>query len=326
MSAEMETMFYYGATPWHKLGTPVEKALTAEEAITAAGLDWGVEVISLFHNWKGTRVKIDNKAGIRRDIDGRILGVASPQYQPVQNREAFRFFDDVVGTGEAKYETAGSLRNGQKIWMQAKLTDSMNIQGDQVDKYLLLLNGHDGTVALKMFFTPIRVVCMNTLSAAEASAKRVETFYAKHMGNIGNRMEHAREIIGMSNQFYTKFAEQANVLALKQLPAADFPKLLAAAFGTTGAIRAEDVVNMNDLGSARRVGEMEKVQALFEGEGKGLGGKIAGTKWSAYNAIVEHIDYQKQFRGESPEDNRLEYVWLKSPMVKQRAWNYLMKS
>lgn len=91
--------------------------MTAEEAIQAAGLDWEVEPVNIFHNWKGGRVKIDNKAAMRRSTDGQVLSVLTGQYKPVQNRDAFKFFDSVVGTGEAKYHTAGSLRGGKKVWI-----------------------------------------------------------------------------------------------------------------------------------------------------------------------------------------------------------------
>jgi len=326
MPAEVETMFYNTEVPWHGLGKKVDNYLTSEEAIKAAGLDWTVDPVNLFHNFQGNRIMVEGKVGLRRNTDGRILSVLSPEYKPVQNAKAFEFFDSVVGTKSAIYDTAGSLRNGQKIWILAKVTGAISVKGDQVDKYIVLMNSHDGTVALKMFFTPVRVVCMNTLNAAEAGAARIETFYAKHTGNIATRMERAREILGMTNKFYEEFAEQANRLANAQLPPAQLPKLLAAAFGTTGAIRPEDVVNFSDFGTTRRINEMEKIYELFGGSGKGLDiPNIRGTKWAAYNAIVEYIDYAKQFRGKQPEDNRLEYAWIKSMNIKHRAWNYLLK-
>ena len=329
MAHEVEQMFYYGEEPWHHLGKKVEHALTAEEAIVEAGLDWEVVTAPIYHNWGGTRVKIEDRTAVRRTTDGNVLGIMTPHYVPVQNKDAFKFFDSVTGTGEAKYHTAGSLRNGRRVWMLAKLNGKgpMSIKGDAVDKYLLLMNGHDGQVALKMFFTPVRVVCMNTLTAADVGARRVETFYAKHQGNIAGRMDQAREILGMTIKFFGAFEEQANRLATLQLPPAELPKLLAAAFGTTGAMRVEDVVNLSDFTSTRKEHEMERVQALFEGAGKGLDNPaIKGTKWAAYNAIVEHCDYEKQFRGKQPEDNRLEYMWLGGgQQVKARAWAYLNK-
>ena len=131
----------------------------------------------------------------------------------------------------------------------------------------------------------------------------------------------------MTIKFYNQFQEKAEFLATHQLPAPEFPKLLAAAFGTSGALRPEDVVKLDEIGSTKKVNEMEKVQRLFEGEGKGLDDPaIRGTKWAAYNSVVEYIDYAKQFRGEVPEDNRLEYIWMKGgQQTKVRAWNYLFK-
>ena len=326
MTHEVETMAYYGEVPWHGLGVKVDGVMTASEAITAAGLEWEVDVVDIYHNFHGLGFNIPGRAATRRKTDGEILGVVSNRYTPVQNIEAFRFFDDVVGTGEAKYHTAGSLRGGTKIWMLAKLDDSLSIKGDEVEKYMLLMNSHDGSGALRMWFTPIRVVCMNTLSLAEAGAKRGETFYAKHVGDIGGRISKAREILGLSNIFYSKFAEQANRLALLQLPPHELPLLLAEAFGTNGAIKAEDVVNFEDLGTAYRVQEMEKVESLFAGRGRGLEGKnIAGTRWAAYNAVVEYIDYEKNFRGPSAADNRLETAWFNGNAIKSRAWDYLLK-
>jgi len=335
MSHEIEIIngkastFYYGDTPWHKLGTSVENALTSDEAITAAGLNWNVEQVNLFHNWQGNRIKIEDKVGIRRNTDGKILGVLSHDYVPLQNVDAFRFFDGVVGEKKAIYHTAGSLRDGKKIWILAKLPDTMLVKGkDEVDKYLLLMNGHDGTVAIKMFFTPIRVVCSNTLTSAELGTKKIEMFYSKHTGGVMARMEVARDILGITTKFYDNFLEMANHLANIQLPAPELPKLLAASFGTSGAIRPEDVVHLDDIGKARRVNEMAHVQALFEGEGKGLNDPaIRGTKWAAYNAIVEFLDYGKQFRGKDADSNRLEATWLsRNQQIKNKAINYLLKN
>jgi phage/plasmid-like protein (TIGR03299 family) len=324
MSAEVESMFYHNEVPWHGMGTRVEDLLTADEAIVTAGLDWKVEPVAIFHNYKSNRVKIEEKVALRRDTDGHVLSVLSPQYKPVQNVEAFRFFDDVVGTGEAKYETAGSLRGGKKVWILAKMIESLNIKGDQVDEYLLLMNSHDGSVALKMFFTPVRVVCMNTLNVAQAGAKSTETFYAKHTGNIMVRMEKAREILGMTKKFYGEFAEVAEHLARIQLPPAQLPKLLAAAYLGKDYVTVNTMPELADVSTKQQFGVFEHIQALFEGEGKGLDRpEIKGTKWAAYNAIVEHEDYGREYRGNNVKNNRLDYVWAHAPKIKNRALKFL---
>lgn len=332
MPAEVETMFYYNEVPWHGLGTKVDHALTAAEAITTAGLDWEVATVPIYVNnvagIKGYK-KIDGKKAVARLTDGKVLGVLGDGYTPVQNKDAFNFFDDVVATKEAKYHTAGSLQGGGRVWILAKLDGKapISIKGDPVDKYLLLMNGHDGKLALKMFFTPVRVVCMNTLMAAEAGAARGAMFYSRHTEGIGGRIEHAREILGITLKFYERFTEQATHLATLQLPAPQFPLLLAAAFGTAGAIRPQDVVQLDDL-STRRQEQFATVQRLFEGEGKGLDTKgIKGTKWAAYNAVVEYVDYAKKYGGANPDDLRLKNTWFsRGARIKQRAWDYLIKA
>jgi phage/plasmid-like protein (TIGR03299 family) len=330
MSAELESMFYYGETPWHNQGTKVDHVLTAQEAIKEAKLDWDVETVPVFTSVNNIFEAIKDKSAIRRKTDNSILGIMSDNFTPIQNQEAFNFFDSVVASNDAHYHTAGSLQGGKKIWMLAKLNGgngTISINGDAVDKYLLLMNGHDGSLALRMFFTPVRVVCMNTLMASLSKVSSDKLFYSRHTVNLANRVEQAREIVGISLKFYDKFIEQATSLALKQLPAPQLPKLLAAAFCTSGALKIEDVVQFDQF-STRREHQFEKVQALFEGQGKGLDTPaIKGTKWAAYNAIVEYVDYGKEYHGEKADDRRLYNTWFGSgAQVKAKAWNYLLKN
>jgi len=325
MAAEFETGFFYKEPAWHGLGTVVDKVLTAEEAIKAAGLDWTVEMAPLYHRWDGKVTKLSDRVAVRRETDGAVLGVVTPGYRPIQNVDSFNFFDGVTASGAAKYHTAGSLRGGKIIWILAKLDQNgpLNIKGDQVDKYLLLKGSHDGSGAQKMFFTGVRVVCMNTLQLAESGA-RSETFYARHQGNVLSRMEIAQKILGLSLKHFNRFQEIAIKLATDQLPPAQMPLLLNAAFGTSGAISADQILDMNTI-STRRKNEFEVVTALFEGMGKGLDNpKIKGTKWAAYNAVVEYVDYHKKFHGEKGADNRLDSVWTST--IKNRAWNFVTKA
>ena len=340
MSAEVETMFYHGETPWHGQGVPVEHALTAAEAITMAGLNWEVAPMPIYvNNLAGNKgfTVIPNRNAIARQTDGKVLAVLGDGYTPVQNNEAFTFFDSVVGSKDAIYQTAGSLLGGRWVWILAKLNgvnSTISIKGDAVDKYLLLMNGHDGTLAFKMFFTPIRVVCYNTLTAADTTSRQAMRagqqdgrFYARHSGSIHDRIEAARDVLGMSIKYYDVFAEQATRLANLQLPVAEMPKLLAAAFGTSGGIRVEDVVSLNDFTTRKRE-QVEVVTRLFDGEGKGLNeAGIKGTKWAAYNAVVEYVDYAKKYGGADPNDVRLKNtLFTKGARTKQRAWDYLNKS
>jgi len=118
MPAEVETMFYYGETPWHGQGKPVDHALTATEAITAGGLDWNVIPMPIYiNNLAGKKgfTKVAGKQALVRDTDGKVLTLIGTGYHPVQNLDAFNFFDDVVASKEAKFHTAGSLMGGRWV-------------------------------------------------------------------------------------------------------------------------------------------------------------------------------------------------------------------
>ena len=169
---EGEAMMYVGDAPWHGLGTRFETApKTSEEAIQAAKLDWQVLRVKLYAvdgtHW--TQVP-SRRALVPSDRWGKpdcpVFADVPDSYEPVQNEDAFRFFDPLIQQGKATYETAGGLGNGEKVWVLAKLTGDMEIAGDTLERYLLLSNGHNGRTAVQVMFTPIRVVCANTLSVA----------------------------------------------------------------------------------------------------------------------------------------------------------------
>ena len=164
MAHEIETMAYFGKTPWHQLGTPLttEDLYDWKRACVKAGLDWEVELTPLVT--ADTQAKVQHKA-VRRNTDGRILGVVGPKYHALQNRAAFQWFQPFLEAKEAALHTAGSLQEGSRIWVLAKLNrDPLVIApGDEVEKFVLLSHGHDGSLAVRVGFTPIRVVCATRL-------------------------------------------------------------------------------------------------------------------------------------------------------------------
>jgi phage/plasmid-like protein (TIGR03299 family) len=314
MSHELESMMFAGATPWHGLGKKVSGLQTAEEAIAAAGLDWEVEVIPIFTNDEGAYKKVPDKVAIRRVKDRRVYGIATPQYTPIQNAQAFQFFDGVIGEKKAVYETAGSLRNGERIWIMANLKGTVGVNGDEIKRYLILMNSHDGSLALQMFFSPVRVVCMNTLRMALAQAS--DSFYARHTIGIMLRVQSAQEILGLATKFYHDFMGQARQLAALALPAPKVTLMLNAAFKQPDSIKMEDVYNVTKI-------QMEKVKELIEVDRKEFPKDLHGTAWEAYNGIAKYTDYYRQYRSEA-KDARLRGVWFGSGSdIKKRAWNYL---
>lgn len=201
MAANVETMFYTREKPWHGLGTGVENAPTSKEALRLAGLDWQV-IQKPILTGDGTLIE-GFKANVR-DTDQKVLGVVSNRYKVVQNEDAFAFTDALLGDG-VRYETAGSLAEGKRTWILAMLPHKYIIAGDEITPYLVFMNFHDGSGAIKASMTPIRVVCQNTLNLALAKAKR--SWSTNHIGDISGKMEDARNTLQLANRYMVELGK-----------------------------------------------------------------------------------------------------------------------
>ncbi len=207
MSANVETMFYTRQAPWHGLGTRVEEAPDSAAALQLSGLDWSVIQQPIMT--EDLTPILGYKANIR-DTDNRVLGVVSDRYRVVQNSEAFAFTDALLGEG-VKYETAGSLQDGRKIWLLAKLPEKYIIEGEQIEPYLVFSSSHDGSGAIKVAMTPIRVVCQNTLNLALSSAKRI--WSTVHVGELAAKMDEAHSTLQLAEKYMTNLGGEFAKLA-----------------------------------------------------------------------------------------------------------------
>jgi phage/plasmid-like protein (TIGR03299 family) len=190
-------MMYVGEAPWHGLGQKLDKPATAAEAIKAARLDWEVAKIPLYVKAKRQyRQVAATYATVRTDRPVPApLGIVGQDYEPLQNRDAFKWFDGIVGQGAAIYHTAGVLGIGERVWILAKLPGEIRVKGEDIcEKFLLLSNSHDGQSSVQVKFTPIRVVCQNTLTMALSSGRTVRI---THTRSIQERMEAAKENLGI---------------------------------------------------------------------------------------------------------------------------------
>lgn len=314
MSANIDTMAYAGATPWHGLGTSVKEVMTSEEAIKAGGLNWEVEKKKIHFESKEKKEMIEfpgKFATVRTDKDVG-LGIVGGQYTIMQNHEAFTFFDNIVTKKEAIYHTVGSLGKGQKIWLLAKLPKSIEVvHDDVVDQYLLLSNSHDGTSAVSVRFTPIRVVCQNTLVAAFNSSSYVVN--VRHSSKMHGKVEEAQRILGISKEFYTHFEEMAKAMVKKPLTEDTLETLLK---GIGYGKDKEDSTRSSNI--------RDTIMKYIE-TGKGNTSKrVKGTLWAGVNGIVEYVDYGRLTKdmGDGVVSNRLESVWFGGgATIKLKAWN-----
>ena len=210
MAANVETMFYVGETPWHNLGEKVDKALNSKDAIRIGGIDWEVIPMPIYD---GNGREIPGYKVNQRSSDGKILGVVTNRYKIVQNREAFAFTDALLGEG-VRYETAGSLASGKRIWLLARL-ENTTICEENIDPFLVFTNSHDGTGAVRVAITPVRVVCQNTLNLALNTADR--HWSCAHKGDIQGKLEEARYTLESAERYMKALEEEFGELKLKKV-------------------------------------------------------------------------------------------------------------
>jgi phage/plasmid-like protein (TIGR03299 family) len=296
MAAQIEQMFSVKQTPWHNLGKVIGDAPSVEAGIELAGLNWTVRTEQLM---RPNGVLVDAKATVR-DSDNKTLGIVGMQYQPLQNNDAFKFFQPFVDSGEASLETAGSLYGGSRIWVQAKLNKAPIEIGknDPVEKYLLLSNGHDGSLAVRVGFTPRRVVCANTLSMAHAD-KGSQLIRIVHSLKVAQNLESIRETIDAVDAKFEASAEQMRFLRSKDINQEDLKKYIEVALDLN--------LTMEDgRANMRAVNLQSRIEELFEIQ---PGAREAGTTWwNAYNAVNYFLNHEAS----RTDDTRLNNMWFGS--------------
>lgn len=309
-------MMYAGEVPWHGLGTQLDEPATAEEAIEAAGLNYRVELRSLATN---DGIPVPKRKAVVRTDSNQVLGVVGASYQPIQNYQCFGFLDCVVADGRLRYHTAGALGQGEKVWMLAKLPGEIRIKEseDVTEQYLLLSNSHDGSSSLRVFFTPIRVVCANTLGMAERRGKG-QGVSVMHKGNLAAKIGEAQEILGLAKRFYDDLDGHIHRLANHYPSREQLNRYF------------ESLYPDSDLGKTRRARNVRaELFRLFE---NGRGMDIPETKlttWAAFNAVTEYVDHHRSTRGKTETERaskRLKSAWFGSgARLKSEAWRLALE-
>ena len=271
MPALVENMFSVRKTPWHGLGTIVADAPTSADALHLAGLDWDVVPQPVYLE---NKIVIPNYVANTRSTDGKVLGIVTDRYKAVQNTEAFAFTDSLLGD-DVRYETAGSLNGGKRIWLLAKMPTE-KILGDDVDPYICFVNTHDGTGAVRVCTTNVRVVCQNTLNIALSKADRC--WSVRHMGNIDARLEEARNTLDMVHKYNIELGKYADRAVNTTVNSDDLNKI------------KEVLFPVNDEDSDRKRNNIERNREEFD---KCLNApdikKFYGTLWGVVNAVSDFV-------------------------------------
>ena len=286
-------MMYRGETPWHKLGTRVEGVLHAAEAIQAAGMDWDVTLDDVYRmNAEGFQA-IPGRRVIVREDNGAPFGIVTDSYRPIQNRDAFGFFDAIVAEGLAQYETAGALGGGERVWCMASMPGGFTIPGtkDEHRPYCLLTTTHDGTGACRILFNVTRVVCQNTLNVAVGEAKAAWSI--RHTGNTERALEDARAAMNEAAGLFKLYQERAHALCSVACPEAALKEYLNRLVPDNAKAATTNARTQNIRQEIRHL--------AYNGKGNREDG-IRGTWYAALNGVTEYVDHARSARGATSAD------------------------
>jgi phage/plasmid-like protein (TIGR03299 family) len=326
-------MFSVRQMPWHRLGAVLDQyPRSIDEALDKAGLGWkvahgDVHVVKT-PEWTddfGTEHPAELipargfKANVRRDT-GEVLGIVSDDYEVVDNIDAFRFLDALIGS-ELYFESAGSLWGGRRVWVLARLPEYIELGGDQSATYLYVANSHDGSMAVTAAVTPIRIVCANTLGAALRQAEHGQqarrTFRFRHTGNLQAKFSEARQVLGMTINYQQQFKILADQLALDSISERALEHRVVRRLWPID----EDMGKLARLNRRRTI---ESVLSAFRGEAAAgnTTGNSPGSKWVAFNAIAEHLDYGRRYTTRTNQVQRS----FEDTSLKQRALDLIVSA
>jgi phage/plasmid-like protein (TIGR03299 family) len=283
-----------GEKAWHGLGTYVNDAMTSQQVVELANLDYEVAKTPIYINppvREGEDIAMveiqDIFATYRLDTKAP-LGLVSERYEIVQNKDAFLFFDPIIDRGEAIYETAGVLGNGERVFITAKLPEDIMVAGEKVEQYLLITNGHDGKNAVRVGFTPIRVVCNNTLTAALSSLKNSYTIF--HFNNPQERLKEAHKVMGLAssymNDISTIFEDMANTQVKDEQLLAYIEEIFV----------NREYVEKKDKISTRSKNLVDKVYNFAKYHPTQITPSTKGTLYGAYNAVSGYFGHIKDYK------------------------------
>ena len=306
------SMAFTGAKPWHSLGTSFDGAFTAEQAIDAAHLGFVVTKEPVYRMICGEPAQVPHRFVTVNNDNQEILGMVGDQYEVLQNREAFGFFDELLSETGATYQTAGALGKGERIWLMAKLPESFDIlMGDQVDQFCLLSAGHDGNSSVDVRFTPIRVVCQNTLTAALDGSR--ETVSIRHTESCKSRLSQAAIILKEMRAHFAALGEVFQELASVRIDDAWIAAYEEKLFGPMPQQDAHGITK----------NLWQKKMTAYEAKlDHGMGVWIPGVKetaWGAYNAAIEFADYEFPIRDEEKRTESI--LWGRANAFKQTAFD-----
>lgn len=338
---------YVGERPWHGLGFKVPGLMTVAEALAAGGLDFQVVKEDVFApvfsegRPTGAMGKVRGLAVTIRTDTGDILGNVGAGYVPIQNAEALGFMDHAFGQGAACLETVGALGRGEVVFAMARLPEVWEVRdGDPVEQWLVVATGHNGRMACRAMFTPIRVVCRNTLSAAlgvdpfsgkrerSGGAAGSEGVAIRHIAGASDALAAAVEVLDTGRGYFQRARETFSLMATVALDSGEvrrfldalWPEKVAAAEVLLAGAQAKAEEERRERAALANGSARERVLGLFEGEA--MGADLAGrSAWGLYNAATQWIDHERRTRSRSAASRWEAATFGEGARLRQRAFD-----
>lgn len=294
--SEKHSFFSVKEKAWHNLGQIVQDYPTSAEAIRHAGLDYEVEKRKLFTPaFEDTNIEVPNYFSTIRTDNNTVLGVVGKDYQIVQNRDAFSFFDSIVGGDGILYETAGALGKGERIFITAKLPNYIRVGNDDlIEKYLFLTTSHDGSGSITAAFTPIRIVCANTLNAALRT--QTNTVRIRHTSNAKQRLEQAHKVMGISDNLSMQLESIFNNWAKVRITDSELKKLIQSALVPNKEVLKTIQNGKEDELSTCFINMVENAFEYAMSNPSQQMDTTKGTVFGAYNAVTGYFQNVRSYK------------------------------
>jgi phage/plasmid-like protein (TIGR03299 family) len=299
-----------GEKAWHGLGQYVSEAMTSEQAIELGGLNYTVEKRPLYApGWEGTMVEAEGHYGNVRTDTNDILGIVKGRYNIVQNKDAFGFFDTIIDNGEAIFETAGALGKGERIFVTAKLPEDMLVRGEKVEKYIMLTNSHDGTSKIIAGFTPIRVVCNNTLTAALKNLDNKVSI--SHTASAESRLKEASRVMGIAS----KYMDEVN-MTFESMTTRKLSDLEMKYFIETVMKNGIKEDKSDKEASTRMNNLVDQVYSFAITHPTQTTEAAYRTLWGAYNGISGYYNFLKDYKNADQKMKDMSYGYANDKISK----------
>ncbi|WP_432169091.1 DUF932 domain-containing protein [Streptomyces sp. 1222.5] len=277
------TIALYASSPaWHGLGQIIPGGTADMDTVLhAGGLHFTVATVPALYRFGGELHEHSDRFHTVREDTGAALGVVGRRYEPIQNRQGFEFLQELVGRYDVVWESAGVIKGGRRVFISIRLPDTVRVDADGINDmivpYVAVMNDHTGGGTFQCVVTPWRPVCANTERFAVRDA--VTRWAVRHTAGAVDQIKEARRTLGLSIDYFEKFAAEETALARTDIAVADFHQVIADLWPLE-----DDATDAKKTNFAARLGAID---GIFRTETE----RVGRTAYAAERAITGYLDH-----------------------------------